>query len=141
MKKIVIFLFCMSFFAGCSHPRHETLVYYVPVPVDSSQMPVTGDAGKAAVQPSAQAAAQPGTQATAEASQTPVPAPQPPVNITTLYPAPLPYTGTVTTYYVPAPRVHLFFGPSFGYFHHRPHSYFPHRGFYPHRGFSHRRWR
>lgn len=132
MKHIFTFLFCIGLLAGCSQPRHETLVYYYPVIAETNQIPLTGDANKTA---------QPGTPANADTSKVYTAAPQTPVNVTTLYPAALPYTGTVTTYSVPAPQLHLFLGPSFGFYHHWGHRHYPHRRFYPHRGYHHRRWR
>ncbi len=137
MKHIVTFLFCIGLLAGCSQPRHETLVYYYPVVAETTQIPLTGDTAKTGQ--AAQATTQ--TNQTAAPVQTAVTT-QTPVNITTLYPAPLPYTGTVETYYTPAPQIHLFLGPSFGFWHHRHHyRHYPHRRYYPHRGYHHRRWR
>lgn len=132
MKHTILFLFCISLLAGCSHPRHETLVYYVPVET-TTQIPTVSEPTQIPAVPNQTAAPQ---------TVTPVPSQtvihQAPVNITTLYPAPLPYTGTVTTYYTPVPQLHLFLGPSFGFYHHR-HHYRPYRGFRPYRG-PHGRW-
>lgn len=137
MKQAILFLFCLCILAGCSQPRHETLIYYYPVIAETTQAPVTAPQ----TAPAAKA------NAAAQASQTAVPAQnttaQAPVNITTLYPAPLPYTGTVTTYSAPAPQTYLFIAPSFGYYHHhyrhlyrRHHYRRHHRGFHPYIGFS-----
>lgn len=142
MRHILIFLFCVSVLAGCSHPRHETLVYYYPVTPQTNntaaaQAPQT-TAPATAVANQAPAAAV--VQASPTQITTVAAAPQQPVNITTLYPAALPYTGVVRTYSAPAPEIHLFFGPSFGFWHHRYHyRHYPYRRYYYHRG--HRRWR
>lgn len=146
MKHIILFLFCISIVAGCSHPRHETLVYYYPATTETNntaQATQTPQASTAAVQTNqTQATAQTAHPlTTVQPSQTTVIVPQRPVNVTTLYPAALPYTGTVTTYSVPAPQTYLFIGPSFGYYHpyrhyYRRHHYRRHGGFHPFIGFS-----
>ena len=79
MKHIVTFLFCIGLLAGCSQPRHETLVYYYPVVAETTQIPLTGDTAKTGQ--AAQATTQ--TNQTAAPVQTAVTT-QTPVNITTL---------------------------------------------------------